>query len=82
MNRDWQYKFVELIAVDSIGSIFLRAGIWMVLVTILAVGSSKGKEFSRIKAESGFFMMFLLLSGVAIYFIYGFVPTLTPAPSR
>lgn len=68
---------IENTQADSVGSIFIRAGIWLILVTILAYGVAKGKSNKRIKSEAGLFIAFLILSAVAIYIAFGFVPTLT-----
>lgn len=68
---------IENLQADSIGSIIIRAIIWLILVTILAVGVGKGKSMSRIKSEAGFFLLFIVLTAVAIYFSFGFIPTVT-----
>ena len=68
---------INLMKVDSIGSIVLRAGIWLVLVSIFAFGASEGHKHSTIKAEAGFFVAFIVLTGITIYLAFGFIPTLT-----
>jgi len=69
--------FIELLKVDSIGSIILRAVFWLILVSIFAYGASEGQRHTTIKAEAGFFLVFIVLTGITIYITFGFVPTLT-----
>lgn len=69
--------FINLFKVDSIGSIIARAIVWLILVSIFAIGAAKGQKHATIKAEAGFFVLFIILTGIAIYVTFGFVPTLT-----
>ena len=68
---------IEFLKVDSIGSIIARAIIWLTLVTIFAFGASEGHKHSTVKAEAGFFVLFIFLTGAAIYLTFGFIPTVT-----
>ena len=68
---------IEFLAVDSIGSIISRAAVWLVLVSIFAFGASQGQKHSTVKAEAGFFLAFIVLTGITIYISFGFIPTLT-----
>lgn len=68
---------IENLQADSIGSIIARGIIWLILVTIFAYGVAKGKSQKRIKSEAGLFIAFLIFSTLAIYFSFGFIPTLT-----
>ncbi len=71
---------VNLVSVDSIWSIAIRGLIWLLFVTIFAIGVAKGKSQSRIKAEAGFFLLFIILTAITIYLAFGIVPTLTTLP--
>lgn len=68
---------IDNLQADSIGSIILRAVVWVILVTIFAIGVAQGKSMTRVKSEAGFFLLFLVLTAAAIYFAFGFIPTLT-----
>ena len=72
---------IQLVRVDSIWSIVIRALIWLIFVSIFAVGIAKGKQYSTIKSEAGFFVAFLILTGITIYLVFGIIPTVT-APSE
>jgi hypothetical protein len=61
-------------AVDSMWSIVVRGVIWMViaLIIIVSVDNPNSDLSSRkLKANLGFFTMFLLLSGGLIYLLFG-----------
>ena len=61
-------------AVDSIWSIVIRGVIWMVIamIIIVSVDSANSDLSSRkLKANLGFFTMFLVLSGGLIYLLFG-----------
>ena len=77
MNNDLIRFVVENLQADSVGSVIIRAVIWLVLVTIIAWGTAKGKEAARIKSEAGFFLLFIALTALAIYVAFGFIPTVT-----
>jgi hypothetical protein len=65
---------IKAFAVDSIWSVVLRGVIWMViaLVIIVSVDSPNAALSSKkLKANLGFFSMFLLLSGGLIYLLFG-----------
>jgi len=77
MDQPLSQFILENLQADSVGSIVIRGVIWLILVTIFAYGVGKGKSMTRIKSEAGFFLLFILLTAVAIYFAFGFIPTLT-----
>lgn len=66
------YSFFE---VGSIGSVILRGVIWLGLMVILAVGVSKQKSSTQIKADAGWFFIFLFSFGIVGYAVFG-VPIL------
>jgi hypothetical protein len=72
---------INLIKVDSIWSIVIRAVIWLIFVSIFAIGIGRGKKETRIRTEACFFIGFLILSGITLYLIFGIVPTLTNPPA-
>lgn len=65
---------IKAFAVDSIWSIVIRGGVWIVIAMIIIVSvDNPNSEMSsrKLKANLGFFTMFLLLSGGLIYLLFG-----------
>ncbi len=65
----------SLVAVDSIWSVVLRGGIWVLisLVIIVSVDAPNPQRSSRtLKANLGFLLVFLVLSGGLVYMLFGF----------
>lgn len=65
---------IKAFAVDSMWSLVVRAGIWAViaLVIIVSVDNPDSSMASKkLKANLGFFTMFLILSGGLIYLLFG-----------
>ncbi len=60
---------------DSSGSIIVRGLIWLIAVLILAAGIDSGKHYSKIKADAGWFFLFVFSAGLTSYFLFGFAPT-------
>lgn len=61
-------------AVDSVWSIVVRGAIWIVIAIIIIVSvDNPNADLSsrKLKANLGFFTMFLLLSGGLIYLLFG-----------
>lgn len=73
---------VENTQADSFGAIVVRGIVWLILVTIFAVGAAQGKSHKRVKSEAGLFLAFIIFSAVAIYVSFGFIPTLTSIASE
>ena len=61
------YQFFEA---GSIGSVLLRGFIWLALMVILAAGVDKGKSKSQIKADAGWFFIFLFSFGIVGYWMF------------
>ncbi len=64
-----------LFAVDSIWSVVLRGAVWLAISLIIIISSdSPNPESSlrNLKANLGFFLMFLLLSGGLIGLLFSF----------
>ncbi len=65
---------IKAFTVDSIWSVVLRGAIWIVIsmVIIVSVDNPNADLSSKkLKANLGFFTMFLLLSGGLIYLLFG-----------
>lgn len=65
----------QAMAVDSVWSIILRGAIWLViaLIIIASVDNPNSNVASKkLKANLGFFLMFMILSGGLIYLLFGF----------
>lgn len=65
---------VKAFTVDSIWSIILRGVIWFVIAMIIIVSvDNPNSDISskKLKANLGFFTMFLLLSGGLVYLLFG-----------
>ncbi len=68
-------KILLFTRADSIGSIIARAIIWLTVVLILAAGIDNGKSHTSIKADAGWFFIFIFTIGLASYLLFGFVIT-------
>ncbi|MBD3250267.1 MAG: hypothetical protein GF381_01710 [Candidatus Pacebacteria bacterium] len=67
----------KALAVDSVWSVVLRGGIWLVIAIIIMISTDKpdpGKSMKDLKASLGFFLMFMIISGGLIYLLFGFAP--------
>lgn len=65
---------MKAFAVDSIWSIVLRGVIWIVIAMIIIVSvdnPNSNLSSRKLKANLGFFTMFLLLSGGLVYLLFG-----------
>lgn len=61
-------------AADSIWSIVVRGVIWIVIAMIIIVSvdnPNANLSSKKLKANLGFFTMFLLLSGGLVYLLFG-----------
>jgi hypothetical protein len=56
---------------DSVGSIIVRGLIWVGVVLIIAAGIDSGRDYAKIKADAGWFFLFLFSAGIASYFLFG-----------
>lgn len=69
----------QLFAVDSVWSIVLRFGVWVIIAItiIVSVDAVRPDQQSKnLKANLGLFLLFLILSGVVLYLIFGVAPGL------
>jgi len=65
----------SLFAVDSIWSIVFRAAIWfgVALVIIVSVDSVQSeRSMKSLKANLGFFFLFIIMSSVLVYTLFGY----------
>lgn len=70
----------QLFAVDSVWSVVLRFAIWAVIgLTIIAsVDAVRPDQQSRnLKSNLGLFLLILVLGGVMIWLLFGFIPGLS-----
>jgi hypothetical protein len=68
----------SLFAVDSIWSVILRGAIWfgisiVIIISVDTVNKS-GDSTKNVRANLGFFLLFLILLGVLLYLLFGFAP--------
>ncbi len=65
----------QAIAIDSVWSIVTRGVIWVIISVIIIVSmDNPNADVSQknLKANLGFFIIFMLLSGGLIYLLFGF----------
>ena len=75
--RDVVHSFF---VVDSIWSIVFRAAIWFIIALFIIIGTDVAdpeRSASKMKANLGFLLLFLVLSTGLIYLLFGYtaVPT-------
>ncbi len=67
--------FQMLFAADSIWSVVFRGLLWFVVAVVILISLDNpdtDRSMSNLKANLGFLLMFLVLSGGLIYLIFGF----------
>lgn len=67
----------SLFAVNSIWSVIFRGLIWLVVsvIIIISVDNPNAQEsLKNMKANLGFFFMFLILGTVLVYMLFGMAP--------
>ena len=71
--------FVQsLFSVTSIWSVIGRGVLWFVVATVVIVSTDtpdQKKSLTNLKANLGFVVLFLLLSGGLVYLLFGYSPT-------
>lgn len=71
--------FVQsLFSVTSIWSVIARGVLWFVIATVVIISTDTPdpeKSLTNLKANLGFVVMFLLLSGGLVYLLFGYAPT-------
>lgn len=62
-------------SVNSVWSIIIRGIIWLIISFIIIIGMDNPNAdlaSKKLKANLGFFLLFILLSGGLIYLLFGF----------
>lgn len=76
LNETIRGLVISAFAVDSIGSVILRGVIWLAVAIIIIasvdVASHRKGGQSTLKSNLGFFLMFLIVTGVLVYMLFGF----------
>lgn len=75
MGEAVQNLIAEATRIDSFGSIVVRGLIWFVVAVIIIISADSvdpDQVGSNLKANLGFFLMFIILSGGLIYLLFGF----------
>ena len=65
-------------AVDSVWSIVVRGLVWLGVVVVIIMSTDRPDpqaSAKSLKANLGFFLLFLTLSGGLIYWLFGFTST-------
>lgn len=68
----------QAFAVDSIWSVILRGAIWLMIAIVIIISTDQPnpqQSMHKLKANLGFFLMFIILSGSLIYLLFGFTAT-------
>lgn len=73
-----QSIFYSLFSVTSIWSVIGRGALWFIIATVVIVSTdapNPESSLKNLKANLGFLVLFLVLSGGLIYLLFGFTPT-------
>jgi hypothetical protein len=65
----------KLIAVDSIWSVVLRAGIWGAIALVIIISTDNpdpDRSVKNLRSNLGFLLLFLVVSGTLLYLLFGF----------
>lgn len=80
-NEAFREIVVFLFAVDSVGSIFLRGGIWFGIAVVIMASTDKFQKYQEagaaLRTNLGFFLLFLIVGGLLMYLLFGFTPFVT-----
>lgn len=72
---------IFMFAVDSVGSIFLRGGIWFGIAIVIMASTDQFQKYQNsgtvLRTNLGFFLLFLIVGGALMYLLFGFAPFLT-----
>jgi hypothetical protein len=66
----------SMFQIDSIWSLVIRGGIWFGIALVIIISTDVAnpeKSTKSLKANLGFFLLFLILTGGLIYLLFGFV---------
>ena len=69
---------IFMFAIDSVGSIFLRGGIWFGIAIVIMASTDQFQRYqdsgTTLKTNLGFFLLFLVIGGTLMYLLFGFSP--------
>lgn len=75
---------IFMFAVDSVGSIFLRGGIWFGIAIVIMASTDQFQKYQDtgtvLRTNLGLFLLFLIVGGGLMYLLFGFAPV-TELPS-
>jgi hypothetical protein len=60
---------------DNPGSLIVRGLVWIIAMLIIAAGIDNGHDYVKIKADAGWFFLFIFSIGILSYALFGFAPT-------
>ncbi len=67
--------YTAVFSVNSVWSVVFRGAIWCVIAVVIIVSLDKSdpdKATKSLKSNLGFLLMFLVLSGVLMYLLFGY----------
>lgn len=70
-----QPALTSLFAVDSIWSVILRGAIWLAVSVVIIISMDAPNQAAsqkNLKANLGFFLLFIVLTGGLIYLLFGY----------
>lgn len=73
-----QQAFDLMFKVDSIWSVVIRGAVWLIIALVIIVSADNpdpDSSLRSLKANLGFFLMFVVLSGGLLYLLFGFAGT-------
>ncbi len=69
---------IFMFAIDSVGSIFLRGGIWFGIAIVIMASTDQFQKYqdsdTALRTNLGFFLLFLVIGGTLMYLLFGFSP--------
>lgn len=61
---------------SSVWSVVLRGAIWFAIAAVIIISIDSpdpNKSFKRMKNNIGFLLLFIVLSGILVYMLFGYV---------
>jgi uncharacterized integral membrane protein len=75
MGETFREIVQSLVAVDSIWSVVLRGALWLIISLVIIISTdapNPQRSMRSLKANLGFLLLFLVISGGLIYMLFGF----------
>ena len=66
-----------LFAADSIWSVVIRGVVWLAIALVIIASLDQpdpASSFKNLKANLGFLLLFIVLSGTLVFLLFGFTP--------